>query len=182
MQQSVSKLDVACGLNKQVGFKGIDISPDSQADIFWDLNEYPWPIKANTVKQVFCSHYVEHIPHWRPGWDRDGWWLFFDELYRIMKVDGTAEFHHPYVMNTRAFWDPTHVRFIHEQTWYYLGKQWRQEAGLGHYPVECDFPDPQIDVMGVPNEYLTRNIEQQNMQRTHYWNVFGDLRVVLKKR
>ena len=112
------KLDIACGQNKQKGFKGIDIAGD--ADIFHDLNEIPWPIKSNSVEQVFCSHFVEHIPHWRPGWEADGWFSFFDELYRVMKPDATAEFIHPYVTSVRAFWDPTHVRYIHEVSWHYL--------------------------------------------------------------
>ena len=127
------KLDIACGQNKQAGFKGIDIRGD--ADIVHDLNVFPWPIKTSSVKEAFCSHYVEHIPHWRPGWERDGWWLFFDELHRIMAKDATIQIHHPYVKNDRAFWDPTHDRYIHEVTWYYLSKQWREMQGLDHYDV-----------------------------------------------
>ena len=174
------KLDIACGVNKQEGFKGIDISGD--ADIIHDLNETPWPIKSNSVEQVFCSHYVEHIPHWRPGWELDGWWRFFDELYRVMKNDAVGEFIHPYAMSARAFWDPTHVRFIHEQTWYYLDKTWREREGLDHYRVSCDFEVVSIDAMGVSDEYVSRNQETQNFQRNHYWNVLGDLNVLLRKR
>ena len=168
------RLDIACGQNKQPGFKGIDIAGD--ADIVHDLNEIPWPIKANSVEEVFCSHYVEHIPHYRPGWDRDGWWLFFDELYRVMKNGGTATFIHPYAQNSRAFWDPTHVRFIHETTWYYLHRDWRVGNGLDHYPVACNFEVVTIDALGIADEYMARNQEQQNYARTHYWNVIPDLR------
>lgn len=174
------KLDIACGQNKQPGFKGIDLAGD--ADIVWDLNETPWPIKTGCVQQVFCSHYVEHIPHWRPGWERDGWWMFFDELYRVMRKEAVAEFHHPYVMSPRAFWDPTHTRFIHEQTWYYLDPNWRSANGLDHYPIKADFEVVTIDATGVQDEYLARNMETQNFQRTHYWGVIADLRVLLKKR
>jgi hypothetical protein len=174
------KLDIACGQNKQPGFKGIDVAGDP--DILWDLNETPWPIKTSSVGQVFCSHYVEHIPHHRPGWDRDGWWIFFDELHRVMKKDAVAEFLCPYVMNGRAFWDPTHVRFIHEQTWYYLDRQWREAQRLDHYPVKCDFEVVTIDTTGVPDDFMARNHEQQMFARTHYWNALGDLRVLLKAR
>jgi hypothetical protein len=173
-----AKLDIACGQNKQVGYKGIDIAGD--ADIIHDLNVTPWPIKTSSVKEAFCSHYVEHIPHHREGWDRDGWWRFFDELYRVMKNEATADFIHPYTMSVRAFWDPTHVRFIHETTWYYLNRGWREANGLDHYPVECNFEVVTIDAIGIADEYMTRNLEQQAYARTHYWNVIPDLRVIIK--
>lgn len=176
-QQTVRKLDIACGQNKQPGFKGIDIAGD--ADIVWDLNETPWPIKTSCVQEAFCSHYVEHIPHWRPGWERDGWWMFFDELYRIMKKDGVIQIHHPYVKNDRAFWDPTHVRYIHEVTWYYLSKEWRAMQGLDHYPVACDFEVLTINT-DLQGDLASRNQEHQNVARNSYWNAVGDLMVILK--
>lgn len=179
-QTAPKKLDIACGRNKQPGFKGIDISPDSQADIVWDLMETPWPIKSGCVKEAFSSHWVEHIPHWRPGWEADGWFRFFDELYRVMHKDSIAEFIHPYVMSVRAFWDPTHERFIHEMSWYYLNAEWRKANGLDHYPVSCDFEIVTIDAVGLPDDFMAHNLERQMFQRTHYWNVIPDLRVLLK--
>jgi len=174
------KLDVACGSNKQVGFKGIDLGGD--ADIVHDLNEIPWPIKSNSVEQVFCSHYVEHIPHWRPGWELDGWWRFFDELYRVMKNGATAEFIHPFSRSDRAFWDPTHTRYVNDMTWQYLNPEWRQANGLDHYCGTCNFEIITLSLLGVPDDYLARNVEQQNFSRTHYWNVVGDLGVLIKAR
>lgn len=172
------KLDIACGQNKQAGFKGIDIAGD--ADIIHDLNETPWPIKSGCVEQVFCSHYVEHIPHWRPGWEADGWFRFFDELYRVMKPDATGEFIHPYTMSVRAFWDPTHTRYIHEMSWYYLNLEWRQQNHLDHYPVSCNFEIVTINGLGLQDDYLSRNLEHQTFQRNHYWNVVADLGVIIK--
>ncbi len=172
------KLDIACGQNKQPGFKGIDIAGD--ADIVHDLNETPWPIKANSVESVFCSHYAEHIPHWRPGWEADGWFRFFDELYRVLKPDAVAEFIHPYTMSVRAFWDPTHTRYIHEMTWYYLNREWREQNHLDHYPVTCNFEIVTISMLGVTDDHMSRNLEQQAFQRNHYWNVVPDLGVLIK--
>lgn len=180
VQHAPRKLDIACGQNKQPGFKGIDIAGD--ADIVWDLNETPWPIKTSSVREVFCSHYVEHIPHHREGWDRDGWWRFFDELHRVMTKGGTAEFIHPYAMHARAFWDPTHVRYIHEMAWYYLDRSWREAQGLDHYFVSCDFEIITIDATGLADDFMSRNAEMQAYARNHYWNVIPDLRVLLKAR
>jgi hypothetical protein len=174
---AVKKLDIACGLRKTKGFKGIDIS--GNADIVHDLNTFPWPIKTSSVQEAICSHYVEHIPHWRPGWDRDGWWLFFDELHRIMAPDGRATILHPYVKSDRAFWDPTHVRFIHELTWYYLSAEWRQIQGLDHYDVGCDFEVVAI-TSDLQGDLGSKNHEHQNFARNHYWNANGDLQVILR--
>lgn len=178
-QQTVRKLDIACGQRKQPGYKGMDIAGD--ADIKWDLNEFPWPIKTGCVKEAFCAHYVEHIPHWRPGWERDGWWLFFDELYRVCAKDAQIRIFHPYVRNDRAFWDPTHVRFITEVTWYYLDKGWREAQGLDHYDVACDFEVVTINT-GWNAGLDQRSMDTQNFARTHYWNALNDLEVILKKR
>lgn len=182
------KLDLACGQAKTKGFKGIDISGD--ADITHDLFSFPWPIKTSSVSEIVCNHFVEHIPHFglqvngertQPG-DPDGWFLFFDEVHRILKKGGTATFVHPYAQSARADWDPTHTRRIHELTWYYLTSEWREENGLDHYPIKADFEIVNIDGAGIPDEVMARSIEQQIYQRTHYWNVIGDLHVIIKAR
>lgn len=176
---AVKKLDIACGQDKKKGFKGIDLSGD--ADITHDLNITPWPIKTNTVEEVNCVHYVEHIPHHRPEWGtKDGWFVFFDELHRILKPDGVAEFIHPYVWHARAFWDPTHVRFIHEVTWYYLSRQWREANQLDHYQADCDFEVVTIEGVGLSDESNSWNQERQQFSRNHYINLIPDLHVIIR--
>ena len=174
------RLDVACGQNKQAGFKGIDIAGD--ADIVHDLNVYPWPVKKNSVTEVFCSHYAEHIPHKVEGHTKDGWWLFFDELMRVCKKGAELTFVHPYVMSGRAFWDPTHTRYIHETTWYYLDKTWREQQGLDHYQTVADFEVTLIEGTGMDPEVQARNHIYQAVARKQYWNVLADLVVKLRKR
>lgn len=177
------KLDIACGQRKLQGFKGIDIAPDSDADIVHDLMQFPWPIDTSSVKEASCSHFVEHIPHYRPEWKGvDGWWLFFDELWRVMKKGGIVNILHPYVMSGRAFWDPTHVRFIHEATWYYLDPEWRDMQKLDHYPTIANFEVLNINGNGLSDDHISRSAERQAMERNHYWNVVQDLAITLKAR
>lgn len=175
------KLDLACGQNKQEGFTGIDIAGD--CDIKHDLLKTPWPVTAQSVEETFCSHFVEHIPHYRPEFKGvDGWWVFFNELYRVCAADAKCTFVHPYVKNDRAFWDPTHVRFIHETTWYYLDKTWREAQKLDHYDAACDFEVVVISGLNVTDEFAAKHHEAQAYGRTHYWNTIGDLAVELKAR
>lgn len=175
------KLDIACGQNKQPGFTGIDIAGD--ADIVHDLFRFPWPIADRSVREVFVSHFVEHIPHYRPEWDgRDGWWLFWEEVARICRKGATIRVIHPYVRSARAFWDPTHVRFIDETTWYYLDAQWRGAQGLDHYGTTADFEVVVINGNGIADDIISRNAEMQMFARSHYWNVIADLDITLKRR
>ncbi len=48
--------------------------------------------------------------------------------------------------------------------------------------MKCDFEVITIDTVGVSDDFMSRNHEQQNFSRAHYWNVLGDLRVLLKAR
>lgn len=175
------RLDIACGQRKEKGWTGIDLSGD--ADIVHDLFRFPWPIASGSVREVRISHFVEHIPHYRPEWGAvDGWWKFWDEVARITRKDAKVEVWHPYVMNGRAFWDPTHTRYIHETTWYYLDKNWRELQGLDHYDTRADFEVIVIEGSGLAADISLKSHEAQAFARERYWNVIADLRVELKRR
>jgi len=174
------KLSLACGQAKPEGYFGIDYVDVPGVDLVHDLMDFPWPIKTNSVQEINCSHFVEHIPHFRPGFTKDGWWHFFDEVYRICKKAAVCTFVHPYAMSVRADWDPTHERRIHEMTWYYLSKEWRVSQGLDHYQTEVDFEVALIEGLGVPTDIQNKHHEAQNYAREHYWNVISDLMVQLR--
>lgn len=177
------RLDIACGARKEPGWMGLDIDASNGAEIVHDAFDTPWPIKAGSVKEARCQHFVEHIPHYLPQFGGvDGWFVFWDEVYRIMAPGGTVEVTHPYVRSDRAFWDPTHVRYIHEATWAYLDKSWREREGLSHYPAHHDFEVVVANAIGVPDDFMLRSDEQQKFAAMHYWNPFPDLVVKLKRR
>src|SRR5262245_9443018 len=54
------KLDLACGQNPRDGFDGVDIFSGAQHQV--DLQRYPWPFENESVLELNCSHYIEHIP------------------------------------------------------------------------------------------------------------------------
>lgn len=176
------RLDIACGQRTEPGWTGIDIM-DSGGGIVHDLFDVPWPIKAGCVKEARLSHFAEHIPHYLPQFGGvDGWFVFWDEVYRIMAKGGTVDVVHPYSRSDRAFWDPTHVRYIHEATWAYLDKNWRVREGLDHYPTISDFELVVVNAVNVPDDFMLRPDDAQRFASAHYWNVFPDLQVKLKKR
>lgn len=175
------KLDLACGQSKKDGYVGVDYVEAEGVDLVFDLLTFPWPWDDDSVDAAYSSHFVEHIPH-DLGVGREGFFAWFDELYRVCRHDAEVEVIHPYCMNTRAFQDPTHRRFIPEATWYYLNKEWRELQKLDHYQVGCDFEVVTIDGLGVNDAIGLRSHEAQQFARGHYWHVISDLRVLLRAR
>lgn len=175
------KLDLACGNNLQKGFIGVDIigQPDSQAEVVHNLMKFPWPFEDNSVDEVFCAHYLEHIPH-GDGYN-DPMFEFMDELFRILKPGGTAKFICPYYTSVRAFQDPTHLRFISEPMFNYFNRTWREDLNqLKHYPVKCDFNIVKLD-HAVSEEFSGKSQEAIAYNAMHLLNVIYDLQITLQK-
>lgn len=185
------KLSLACGQRKIEGFKGVDIAPAEGVDYVQDLMQFPWSQFAdNSVDEIECSHFVEHIPH-GDGF-HDPFFQFFDEIYRILKpaefspdnpnipIKGFANIVAPYYSSMRAWQDPTHNRAISEASFLYLNKQWRKDNLLDHYPVQCDFDFSYG--YAVSPEWQTRNQETQGFAMRNYINAVTDIQVMLVKR
>ena len=173
------KLDLGCGLRTTEGFKGVDIAGDVDYQV--DLFQYPWPFADRSVREVVSNHLIEHIPHYRPEYNGvDGFWMFFNELHRICQRNAKVTLSCPYAKGDRAFWDPSHTRYIHEMNFYYLNPEWLEMQGLTQYPINCNFEIVTIDGQGVPDDIMNRNQEMQTMARSYYWNAVTDLTIHLK--
>lgn len=175
------KLDLGCGLRPEPGFAGVDIAAGEGVDYEVDLFHYPWPFADRSVREVVSNHLIEHIPHYRPEYaGTDGFWMFFNELHRICQKGAKCVFTCPYAKSDRAFWDPSHTRYIHEVNFYYLDPKWLEAQGLTQYPITANFEVVTIDGTGVPDDIINRNQEMQNQARNYYWNAVADLRIELK--
>lgn len=185
------KLSLACGNRKPEGFKGVDIAKTEAADYVQDLLKFPWSQFAdNSVDEIECSHFVEHIPH-GDGY-HDPFLQFFDEIYRILKpaefdpanpnipLSGFMNIVSPYYSSMRAWQDPTHQRAISEASFLYLNKQWRETNQLDHYDVSCDFDFTYGYVLS--SEWQSRNQEAQTFAIRNYINAVSDIQVLLTKR
>jgi SAM-dependent methyltransferase len=175
------KLDLACGGNKKEGFTGVDISNNPEVDIVYDLNQYPWPFEDNSVDEIYCSHYIEHIPHDINNADsRDGLIQFMDEVYRILKPGAKAIFIAPYYSSERAWGDPTHRRAINDWTFYYYNKQWREEFNnLKHYNINSNF-DAKISHF-ISNELSLKAKEVIDLKTRENLNAVSDIMAELTK-
>lgn len=168
------RLDLGCGQRKQEGHIGVDIHKGEGVDVVLDLRRTPWPWKANSIESVYSAHFLEHLT----GPERI---TFMDELYRVLRVGGTALFITPYYANMRAVQDPTHAwPPLCEASYLYFNKGWREQNGLTHYLGSCDF-DFSYGYSVTPATQ-GRAEEQRNHAIMYYWNAVSDLHVTLTKR
>lgn len=193
------KLDLGCGNTPKEGFEGVDIAGD-KALHHVDLFKFPWPWADNSVDEINCSHFAEHIPartveeadlffpisgavaeaistHPRDYRGRDMFFAFFDEAWRVLKPNGFMHVIVPHLRSDRAFQDPTHRRFICEATFCYLWKDWR-DVNVPQYDVRCNF-EAQVNST-IPNEIGLRTPEVQGEMIRTRWNVAFDLVADLK--
>lgn len=168
------KLDLGCGANKKEGYTGVDKAQIEGVDVVWDLRVSPWPFENESVDEVRCSHFFEHLT----GEERI---LFMNELQRILKVGGKAEVICPYYSSMRAVQDPTHKwPPVCEASFLYFNKEWRDQNHLSHYGIEADF-DFTYGYVLAP-ELQMRADEYRNFAFGHYLNSITDCQINLTKR
>lgn len=195
------KLSIAGGQNIPEGFVGMDIADLPGVKYKGDILKFPDPsdklqgrepsvweqIEDNSVDEIECSHFIEHIPH-GDGF-HDPFFQFFDQVYRVLKpakfspdnpnipISGFARFVAPYYSSMRAWQDPTHQRAISDMTFYYLSKEWREANKLDHYDVHCDFKF--VGSYNVNGRLQNRNIEYQQTAYSTQINAIDDIVALL---
>jgi SAM-dependent methyltransferase len=105
----VKILDLGCGNKKGCGCPytgkvvGVDIDTNSQADVLWDLEKFPYPFKNNEFDAIYAHHSLEHLEDTNK---------VMDELWRITKPNGRVKIMVPFGTSTSALQNPTHKRFF----------------------------------------------------------------------
>lgn len=165
------RIDLACGDNRREGFLGVDKYKTPSVDIVADLFGR-WPFEDNSVDECHCSHFIEHVPDLCHFWS---------ELHRVLKVGGKATIICPFAKSNRCWQDPTHVRGIVEESFYYLDKGFRKVNRLEHYLADVDFEFTVVYV-GLDPHWANRNEVARAFAIKHYWNVVQDLQATLIKR
>ena len=81
-EKKIIKLDIGCGKNKKEGYVGVDIDPESKADIV--ASALNLSFSDNSVDEIYSRHMVEHFTP-------DEAEKFFNEIYRVLKIGGKAD-------------------------------------------------------------------------------------------
>lgn len=80
-------LDLGCGQSKKEGCIGVDIKKHTKADIFADLEHFPYPFKDNSVDEIWLWGVLEHLFYPREA---------VNEAHRILKPNGKIYINVPF--------------------------------------------------------------------------------------
>lgn len=170
-------VDLGCG-NAKKGNIGIDITKaGTQADYVCNLGFDPIPLDDDSTDKVIAHHFVEHVPFvWfdktgsgaRARWKKLTPMIFlFDEVYRILKPNGTFEVTVPIVVagnryHQQAFQDPTHVTFWTPETVnYFSGDYFGFHATYGH---KSRFEKIGLEVKDWYMEFVLRAVKDRSKE------------------
>jgi ubiquinone/menaquinone biosynthesis C-methylase UbiE len=155
-------LDIGCGSHKQPGTIGIDRRVIPGVDIVCDF-ERGLPFKNNSVAAAYSIHSIEHM--------RD-LVTFMEELYRVCSPGAKVRIKTPYYASRKAFVDPTHVRFMTEESFEYF-------KGGNYYGLKTNFRTVSIEYnMRKPFKYFPAYLQKRC--RRYLWNVCEEMSVVLE--
>jgi SAM-dependent methyltransferase len=96
-------LDIGCGASKTPGSVGLDISPDTAADIVHDLDVFPYPIEDSCFDQILLQDVIEHVRE--PI-------RVFEELHRVARPGARIQLRTPHFSSALAYGDPTHRHYF----------------------------------------------------------------------
>jgi SAM-dependent methyltransferase len=119
-------LDVGCGRNKLPGAIGIDRGQNSLADVYHDLDHFPYPFKDNSFDRIHCSHCIEHLKS-VVG--------VMGEFHRIVKPGGRVYMVTPHFSSIYSWSEPTHIHHMSSRTFL----EFTDDRSLGSYYVASRF-------------------------------------------
>lgn len=137
------KLDIGCGKHITEGYEGVDKTQTGNVKYVVNLEHERIPVADNSVDEVVCRHFLEHVQN-----------IFhcMDEIHRVMKPDAVMHVIVPHYKSRHAFQDPTHVRFFTEKTFKYWDGEYIQQ--YADYNIKAVFETKQLYVHGEDWEHL----------------------------
>lgn len=116
------RLNLGCGKDikpKEEGWINMDYYYKGEGvDIIHNLIEFPYPFEDEYFDELYASHVLEHIPFIyinKDGILKDIFFLFMEELYRILKPKGILTAITPYSPSQIAFGNIQHYRHFNER-------------------------------------------------------------------
>lgn len=120
---------------KQVSLKGadkwtdlvrLDIDPDCEPDVVWDLEHLPLPFEDETFEEIHAYEVLEHLGQ-QGDWRR--FFAEFTEYHRILKPGGVFVATTPPWDSLWAWSDPGHRRIFSEGTVHFLDQDSYKDVG-----------------------------------------------------
>lgn len=92
-------LDVGCGVNKYPGAIGVDSNPHTRADVLADLDQFPYPFRDSSFREIRAVHLIEHVANVIRT---------VEEFHRLLVPGGCLTIVTPHYTDFSSFCDPTH--------------------------------------------------------------------------
>src|SRR3989344_2703159 len=113
--EGMPKLNLGCGKDYQPLMFNVDSDKNVQADLYHDLNHYPYPFKDNSINFIRASHVIEHL---------DNQMKFMEECSRILQIGGVLEIECPiggtwssYHLNHKYNLTPYSFKIFEQEKW-----------------------------------------------------------------
>ncbi|KKR11997.1 MAG: Methyltransferase domain protein [Candidatus Woesebacteria bacterium GW2011_GWA1_39_21] len=116
----MKKYNLGCGKKYIKGYINVDVTRSVKADLYFNLNKFPYPIKKKSADEVLMDNVLEHL---------DDVVLVMEEIYRILKPGGIVKIYLPYAKSDGALQDPTHKHLFTEKSMDYF----RQDDKYNYY-------------------------------------------------
>lgn len=100
LENLMKTLSIGAGNQKRVeGLTTLDIAKETNPDIVWDLNKFPYPIEDNSFDNIECYDVIEHVENIPQ---------VMQECFRILKPGGIINMTTPHYSCNNSYIDPTH--------------------------------------------------------------------------
>lgn len=124
------RLNLGAGSRAEKEFVNVDSYLQPGIDIVHDLDVFPWPWPDNSVSYIKAFDVYEHVEYPLE---------FMAECHRILEPRGTLYIHTAHWKNQSSFNDPTHKRFLTENSFDYwipgtsLNERYGAAYARGHH-------------------------------------------------
>jgi SAM-dependent methyltransferase len=126
-------LDLGCDRKKWPGAVGLDIVPDTDADIVHDLDVFPYPIEDDSFDVVLLQDVIEHV---------NDLYALMAEVHRVARGGARVLIRTPHFSSILAYSDPTHTHYLS-----LLAVESLAEPTFAHYsPVRFRILDARVDL------------------------------------
>ncbi len=139
------KIQFGCGKRKNKDYCNVDICPDYDPEILWDLNTFPYPFSDNSAKEIICEMTLEHIIHPSKA---------IDEFHRIIQPNGKIFLRVPHFSHSNSFVADWHICVFNTE-YFWARKQGNDSRDVLNWnPVKNQFKQVKVEIL-FPKGKLT---------------------------
>ena len=134
--KGLPRLNLGCGFRPEKGFINLDMMSAPGVDVVHDILVTPWPFEDSSLGAINAMHILEHIPLvyvQHKGRSVDALVAVMNECWRVLVPGGRLHIEVPTIHEQGAWQDPTHRRWMVENSVYYFARKPEAVPGTPNY-------------------------------------------------